>query len=335
MAPDFQNEGSAENRPVKEDYYLPGGGVYTFSRENTGRIFMMRLEYTYDTRPEIDPGDFKVTGFDFVEDYTDMFFTVDWTGNIGWDGFDKVQAVLVDSKNGVSVPASADLVSIMQSWEVKNGENKQLRLWHDKSGEYSVKLIGTRETGEYGGMINENAGVVLSNYNSGYALESGLSDPFILDLGVVEPDKMLESIEVVTPPKKTEYTSGEAFSGEGMVVIATYSDATKAIISDYVISPSRALKTSDTSVEISYTEDGVTKTAYQDIIVSVFTGPGDINEDGIISTVDFVMIKFFIINDSETIEMHPAMDVNGDGIINAIDLTFIRAHILRIAPIVW
>ena len=53
---------------------------------------------------------------------------------------------------------------------------------------------------------------------------------------------------------KTEYEAGEKFSREGMTVYAVKSDGSEEIIEDYGVSPSRALKVSDTSVIIYYDE---------------------------------------------------------------------------------
>ncbi len=63
-----------------------------------------------------------------------------------------------------------------------------------------------------------------------------------------------------------------------MVVTATYSDGSKAAVTGYTVSPSGALATSHTSVTISYTENGVTKTATQAITVNS-TGGGNNNNN--------------------------------------------------------
>lgn len=67
---------------------------------------------------------------------------------------------------------------------------------------------------------------------------------------VVEPD--LVSIAVTTPPTKTEYVEGDNFDATGMVVTATYSNETTKPVTDYTVSPSENLATTDTSVTISY-----------------------------------------------------------------------------------
>lgn len=80
--------------------------------------------------------------------------------------------------------------------------------------------------------------------------------------------KALDSISISTPPDKTVYTHLESFDKTGMVVTAKYSDNSTAEITDYIIVPAGGLNTTDTSVTISYTEKGITKTAIQAITVN-------------------------------------------------------------------
>lgn len=80
---------------------------------------------------------------------------------------------------------------------------------------------------------------------------------------------MLESIAITTPPTKTAYVAGETFDPSGMIITATYSDESAAAVTGYSVSPTAALTVSDTAVTVSYTEDGVTKTATVNITVAV------------------------------------------------------------------
>ena len=80
--------------------------------------------------------------------------------------------------------------------------------------------------------------------------------------------KTLSSIAVTTAPTKVTYTAGEYFNTSGMVVTATYSDSSTKAVTSYTFAPTEALTTGDTSITISYTEGGVTKTATQAITVN-------------------------------------------------------------------
>lgn len=78
---------------------------------------------------------------------------------------------------------------------------------------------------------------------------------------------MLESIEIVSPPKQIEYVSGQTFVSAGMEVVANYSNGDSVPITNYTFSPNDALSTSDVFIVVSYTEGGVTKTVQQPITV--------------------------------------------------------------------
>ena len=80
-------------------------------------------------------------------------------------------------------------------------------------------------------------------------------------------EKTLSNIAITTPPTKTAYTVGDTFDSTGMVVTATYSDGTRATVTGFTYTPDGALAVNDTSITISYTENGVTKTTTQTISI--------------------------------------------------------------------
>ncbi len=77
----------------------------------------------------------------------------------------------------------------------------------------------------------------------------------------------LESISVDESGAKTEFTIGETFISEGIVVTANYSDFTHAIVSPTNISSPDMSSVGTKTVTVSYTEGGVTKTASYEIEV--------------------------------------------------------------------
>ena len=91
------------------------------------------------------------------------------------------------------------------------------------------------------------------------------------DLSVIATNKAdnLKSLAITSPPTKLYYSEGEKFAPEGMVVTATYSDGHTAVISaeDYTVIPDGPLSLGITSVTVSYTQNGLTKTAKQNITV--------------------------------------------------------------------
>ena len=80
--------------------------------------------------------------------------------------------------------------------------------------------------------------------------------------------RVLASIEITNPPTKTAYKYGESFTPAGMVVAARYTDGQSRAVTGYTYSPSGALKLSDTTITVSYTEGDVTKTTTQAITVA-------------------------------------------------------------------
>jgi len=100
-------------------------------------------------------------------------------------------------------------------------------------------------------------------------------------------EKVLESLEITVPAKKTkDYISGQSFNRTGMIVTALYNNGTSKRITDYQIEDGKVLNKNQTSVTISYTENGVTKTVTQEINVierkinriAILKRPDKINE---------------------------------------------------------
>ena len=97
------------------------------------------------------------------------------------------------------------------------------------------------------------------------------------ELEVLEVVKTVESIEITTPPAKTEYMVGEDFDPTGMVVTAHYTDGTTADLSrdKYVIFYGDKLALGRASVTIQYNDGsgGSNIKTYQAITVKPYVGP--------------------------------------------------------------
>ena len=83
--------------------------------------------------------------------------------------------------------------------------------------------------------------------------------------------RVLSSIEITTPPSRTAYFSGETFNKAGMVVTARYNDGSSQTVTGYTYSPAGALSQGNTTITVSYSEGGVTKTTTQAITVTVIS----------------------------------------------------------------
>ena len=122
-----------------------------------------------------------------------------------------------------------------------------------------AKLAATGYAVEPSGPLSDGMTSVTIRYTEG-----GVSCTAIQPITVIH---RLESIAVTTPPDKTVYEYGDAFSKSGMVVKATYSDGAVEIVSSYSCSPSTFTTIGGQNVTVSYTERGVTKTTLTPVTV--------------------------------------------------------------------
>ena len=74
----------------------------------------------------------------------------------------------------------------------------------------------------------------------------------------------VDHIAITNPPVKTTYTAGESFDPTGLQVTAYYADSTSAVVTDFAISPGKALSAGITYVTVTYRG----KTAVQTITVN-------------------------------------------------------------------
>lgn len=131
----------------------------------------------------------------------------------------------------------------------------------------------------------------------------------IYNSSIIEPD--LVSLEVTTEPTKTTYYEGDTFDSTGMVVTGHYSNGTTKEVTNYTITPSGALSTSDESVNIAVGDIDVDLaiTVQEDNIASiaVTTEPtkttyaiGDtFDPTGLVVTATFDSSKTEVLDNSE------------------------------------
>ena len=81
----------------------------------------------------------------------------------------------------------------------------------------------------------------------------------------------VDHIDVTTEPSKKAYKYGETFNPAGMVVTAYYTDDQSRAVTGYTYSPTGALATGNTTITVSYSEGGVTKTDTQTITVTAIS----------------------------------------------------------------
>ena len=97
--------------------------------------------------------------------------------------------------------------------------------------------------------------------------------------GCTQPHSWIFSdIEIVSKPDKTEYMAGETFDPAGMQVMAVYSDENSEAenridVTAAVTVPTEPLEEGQTEVIISYTDNGVTKSASVAVTVGAYVVP--------------------------------------------------------------
>lgn len=73
-----------------------------------------------------------------------------------------------------------------------------------------------------------------------------------VEITVNEMPATVTSIEIATPPTKTEYYEGEKFDATGMVVNKVFEDGSKEEVTDYSVDKTEALTTEDTVVKVTW-----------------------------------------------------------------------------------
>lgn len=123
-----------------------------------------------------------------------------------------------------------------------------------------AKLIATGYAVEPSGPLSDGMTSVTIRYTEG-----GRS---VTTTQAVTVIPKLVSIAVTTPPTKTSYRYGEAFSTAGMVVTATYTDGHSAVVTGYTTSPASFTSIGNQSVTVKYTENGISATVTTPVTVS-------------------------------------------------------------------
>lgn len=130
----------------------------------------------------------------------------------------------------------------------------------------------TLAQGNTAGSITLDAGQILEAGTRAYRWTFTPEDTTVyavvkgsIDLTVINND--LTGISITSKPNKTVYVVGDLFDSTGMVVTASYKDGTSKIVTGYTFSPIGALSIINSKITISYEENGVLKTAVQEITV--------------------------------------------------------------------
>ena len=158
----------------------------------------------------------------------------------------------------------------------------------------SVKTPPTKTTYKSGESFDPSGMIVVADYGFGLTSEvTGYScTPAVLTDGVeavtitytenrvtkttttpVTVKKVLTGIAVTTNPTKMAYNYKEKFAPAGMVVTASFTDGSTEAVSGYSYPTSEFATLGTQSVELSYSFEGVSKTASLDVTVNAISLP--------------------------------------------------------------
>ena len=147
--------------------------------------------------------------------------------------------------------------------------------------QYAVEILVNAKTGyTYDGLTKDKVtvnGETASEFEKNPSTQPDVDMRVFHELEVLQVVKTVESIEITTPPTKTEYMVGEDFDPTGMVVTAHYTDGTTADLPEtgYTIFRGTGLMQGQTDVTIQYNDGSGSSNikTYQNITVKPYVGP--------------------------------------------------------------
>ena len=145
--------------------------------------------------------------------------------------------------------------------------------------QYAVEIFVNAKTGyTYTGLTGDKVtvnGKEASEFEKNPSTQPGVDMLVFHELEVLKTVKTVKSIEITTPPTKTEYMAGDKFDPTGMVVTAVYKDGTSEPITNYSIFHGDKLTKGQEYVTIQY-DDGSGNSdikVRQTITVGAYEGP--------------------------------------------------------------
>ena len=212
---------------------------------------------------------------------TDKVITVSYTEN-GVTKTATQEITVVAKGNSGDEPGGETEKAKLDSIEIKEAPTKTVYTEGEKFDKTGMKVIAkysdgtTKEIKNYAytpaGELKTTDKTITVSYTENEVTKTATQEITVVAKGNSgdepggETEKAkLDSIEIKEAPTKTVYTEGEKFDKTGMKVIAKYSDGTTKEIKNYAYTPAGALTKKDTTITVSYTENGVTKTDTQKI----------------------------------------------------------------------
>ena len=135
------------------------------------------------------------------------------------------------------------------------------------------KIVLTYDDDTTSSISMKKLGVNAQNFNNQKGGTQGITLTYKGNATTYDVNVALElkEIEITKEPNKKLYIFGEAFDSTGMIVTAKYNDNSTKVVSGYTIvdTDKDNMIPGKTTITVSYTEGGITKTAIQKIVVKV------------------------------------------------------------------
>lgn len=173
----------------------------------------------------------------------DEGITDDFAVNIVLVELASIKAVFV--QDGLTVYPNTPLDSIKSNLTVTG--------YNNDGSEY-----GVIEEYELSGDFSKASSVITVHYTGSDTSLTVEDTTFVVTVSTAKLDR----IEITAQPSKTQYIAFEPFNRNGMEVTAYYTDGTNKTVSDFVVTVQKMeVKHTQEGIEITYTEDEITKSA--------------------------------------------------------------------------
>lgn len=222
--------------------------------------------------------------------------------------FKKAANIYEDYVTNIATLSGIEITTAPEKTVYKKGETLDLTGMVVKAT-YSDSRVRTLSSDKY--TVEPNAGTALAASNNKFTVsytEGETTKTAEQTIVVYE----LTSIAVTNAPATTIYLEGATFDKTGMVVKATWGTGEDKIVEtldaeDYTVDPSVLDATSITSVTLSYTHEGVTKTTPQEVTVNERPS---LTMSWKVGNADATTSKIYINGDDQYLLVLPDVDPN-------------------------
>lgn len=301
-------EGMGYKLAYMQGTYSSSDGEMTFKAEKVQRIATTRLDaVTVDVAEIVKDDNGNITGLKFGSMVKPSLV-------FGW-GKSKVTDFVEGNAQNYNLSADICYFSIVEDGAIPSN----MHLYHADVASIEVATAPDKVSYDYGEMLVTVGLTLKVNYEAGApsVIENGFTvdkvealtpaDTVVtvtyegktatFNITVAEPPATgLQAIELTNAPTQLKYvdagtqTVAQALAESGIFVTAKYADKEDAVITDYVVVDGDTVISADlASYTISYTEDGVTKTATVNVTTSLMT-PAEIAKT---SKADLVFYTYF------------------------------------------